>query len=72
LHQRYLKENCNKFLEANNAKIYELEILQTITIGKIKNIDQAIKYFKIFAPFAKEWSVIDSLCQRFVIAKKHD
>jgi 3-methyladenine DNA glycosylase AlkD len=66
------KENYIEFLETNDTQIYELEILQTILIGKIKNIDQAIKYFNIFAPFAKEWSVVDSLCQRFIIAKRHD
>jgi len=61
-----------EFLETNDFFVYELEILQTIVIGKIKDINQAIKYFTIFAPLAKEWSVVDSLCQRFVIAKKYD
>jgi 3-methyladenine DNA glycosylase AlkD len=64
--------NYIDFLETNDFRVYELEILQTIVIGKINNIDQAMKYFKIFANQAKEWSVVDSLCQRFIITRKYE
>lgn len=60
-----------QFLESNDFSIYELEILQTYVIGQIKDRDLGIKYFSAFAPFAKEWSVVDSLCQKFVIARKY-
>lgn len=59
------------FLETNDCLIYELEILQANVIGHLKDIDQAIFYFKKFAMIAKEWGTVDTLCQRFVIAKKY-
>jgi 3-methyladenine DNA glycosylase AlkD len=65
------KMNYREFLETNDFSVYELEILQTYVIGKIKNFDEAIYYFKKFVPNTKEWSVVDSLCQKFVIAKKY-
>lgn len=65
------KSNPIEFLESNDFSIYELEILQTYVIGQIKDKTMGIKYFKEFAPFAKEWSVVDSLCQKFVIARKY-
>ena len=55
-----------QFLESNDFSIYELEILQTYVIGQIKDKDLGIKYFNAFAPIAKEWSVVDSLCQKFI------
>jgi 3-methyladenine DNA glycosylase AlkD len=65
------KSNPIEFLESNDYSIYELEILQSYVIGQIKDKRMGIKYFKEFAPFAKEWSVVDSLCQKFVIARKY-
>jgi 3-methyladenine DNA glycosylase AlkD len=65
------KSNPIEFLESNDYSIYELEILQSYVIGQIKDKRMGIKYFKEFAPFAKEWSVVDSLCQKFVISRKY-
>lgn len=59
------------FLESNDFSIYELEILQTYVIGSLKSLDQALHYFKQFLLVAKEWSLIDSLCQKFILAKKY-
>lgn len=66
-----VKDNPIEFLESNDFSLYELEILQTMVIGSLRDVDQAIMYFKAFLTIAKEWSLIDSLCQRFVLAKKH-
>jgi 3-methyladenine DNA glycosylase AlkD len=63
--------DLNQFLETNQLQFYELEVIHTMIIGKIKEIDVAIKYFIEYCYQAKEWSLVDSLCQRFVIAKKH-
>jgi 3-methyladenine DNA glycosylase AlkD len=65
------KSDSIVFLESNDCSIYELEILQANVIGHLKDIDQAMFYFKKFATIAKEWSTVDTLCQRFVIAKKY-
>jgi len=65
------KENPLEFLDTNDFSVYELEILHTYVIGKLKDFNLAFKYFKDYAPSAKEWSTVDSLCQKFVIAKKH-
>ena len=66
-----LKNDWIEFLNTNDGSIYELEILQTYVIGSIKSIDQAILYFDQMVYLAKEWSVVDSLCQKFVITKKY-
>lgn len=66
-----LKNDWIEFLNTNDGSIYELEILQTYVIGSIQSIDQAIFYFEKMVFKAKEWSVVDSLCQKFVISKKY-
>ena len=74
-----LKETAKKihssdyksFLNSNPHKVYEMDIIQTKVIGLIKDFDEALKYFKAFIPFAKEWSLVDSLCQNFKITKKY-
>ncbi|MBE0700807.1 MAG: DNA alkylation repair protein [Acholeplasmataceae bacterium] len=60
-----------EFLDSNDFSIYELEIIHTIVLGNIKEFHVAVHYFENYMPHAREWSVVDSLCQRFVIAKKH-
>lgn len=60
-----------QFLDTNDLSIFELEVLHTYVIGSIKDIGLALKYFTAFSPLAKEWAVVDSLCQKFVIAKKY-
>jgi len=66
-----LKKDWIEFLDTNDGSIYELDILQTYVIGSIKTIDQAMYYFDQMVYLAKEWSVVDSLCQKFVITKKY-
>lgn len=66
-----IKESLFDFLDSNNFKVYELEIIQTYLIGSIKELKLALHYFRAFAPNAREWSVVDSLTQKFVIAKKY-
>lgn len=66
-----LKSNPLAFLESNDFSLYELEIIQTYVIGGLKNINQALEYFEEFLNIAKEWSLIDSLAQKFTITQKH-
>jgi 3-methyladenine DNA glycosylase AlkD len=66
-----IKSNPIEFLESNDFSIYELEILQTYVIGSLKDIHQALHYFKELLKEAKEWSVIDSMSQRLIITRKH-
>lgn len=66
-----IKRSHYDFLNSNQFEVYELEIIQTYLIGNIKDIKLAVHHFDEFAPFAREWSVVDSLAQRFVIAKKY-
>jgi len=65
------KINAIEFLRTNDFSVYELEILQTYIIGDLKDISISLQYFDEFVPLAKEWSVVDSLCQKFTIARKH-
>lgn len=66
-----IKNDWIEFLESNDCSIYELEILNTYVIGSIKEIDCAMYYFDKMVLQSKEWSVVDSLCQKFVIARKY-
>jgi 3-methyladenine DNA glycosylase AlkD len=66
-----IKGSLYDFLNSNQFEVYELEIIQTYLIGSIKDINLALHYFDSFSPHAKEWSVVDSLAQKFVIAKKY-
>jgi 3-methyladenine DNA glycosylase AlkD len=59
------------FLNSNPHEVYEMDVIQTKVIGLIKDFDEAIRYFHAFIPYAKEWSLVDSLCQNFKISKKH-
>ena len=66
-----LKSDPKVFLESNDFRLYELEIIQTYVIGGLKNLDHALDYFQRFLVIAKEKSLIDSLAQKFIITKKH-
>jgi 3-methyladenine DNA glycosylase AlkD len=66
-----IKGSLYDFLDSNTFEVYELEIIQTYLIGSIKDIKLALHYFNLFADHAREWSVVDSLTQKFVIAKKY-
>ena len=59
------------FLNSNTHEVYEMDVIQTKVIGLIKDFDEAITFFHAFIPYAKEWSLVDSLCQNFKITKKH-
>lgn len=59
------------FINSNPHEVYEMDIIQTKVIGLIKNFDEAKTSFDRFIPYAKEWSLVDSLCQNFKIAKKY-
>jgi 3-methyladenine DNA glycosylase AlkD len=67
----FFKDNPLEFLDSNDFSVYELEILHSYVIGKLKDFNLAFRYFKDYAPNAKEWSTVDSLCQKFIIARKH-
>lgn len=65
------KQDPYDFLDSKRVDIYDLQIIEANLIGKIKDINQALKYFDKAAVYAKDWSVVDSLSQRFVISRKH-
>lgn len=66
-----LTSNPYLFLESNDFSLYELEIMQTYVIGGLKNFERALTYFQRFLLRAKEWSLIDSLAQKFTITRRH-
>jgi len=59
------------FLDSNPHEVYEMDVIQTKVIALIQDFEEAITYFHAFIPYAKEWSLVDSLCQNFKITKKH-
>ena len=66
------KTNPILFLNSNPLNIYELEMLQAMVIGYMKeDLNIVLDYAKSFIPLIHDWSVNDCFCQTFKIAKKH-
>ena len=66
------KTNPIEFLNSNPLNIYELEMLQAMVIGYMKeDLNIVLDYAKSFIPLIHDWSVNDCFCQTFKIAKKH-
>lgn len=67
-----VNENPKYFLDNNPMSCFELVSLHAMVIGYMKeDIDIVLKYLETFIPMINDWSVNDTLCQTFKIAKKH-
>ncbi|MCR5684519.1 MAG: DNA alkylation repair protein [Lachnospiraceae bacterium] len=72
LAQRIAKEDYRGFLDHNPMDTYELESLHAFVIGYAKDdIRVLLSYLDTFIPTIHDWSVSDSLCQTFKIARKY-
>jgi len=72
LAQKIAKEDYQWFLENNPMDGFELETLQAFVIGYAKDdIQTLLSYLRDFIPTVHDWSVNDSLCQTFKIARKY-
>lgn len=66
------KDDYRYFLDNNTFETFEAETLQAFVIGYAKDdINVLLGYVKKFIPMIHDWSVNDSLCQNFKIARKH-
>ena len=60
------------FLENNPLDIFELASLHAMVLGYMKSdLNVILKYVKDFIPYINDWSVNDTFCQTFKIAKKY-
>ncbi len=60
------------FLENNPLDIFELASLHAMVLGLMKSdLNVILKYVKDFIPYINDWSVNDTFCQTFKIAKKY-
>lgn len=66
-----VKKDIKHFLITMEKDLYELRIIYAYALGKVKDFEEAIFFFDKFVPSAKDWSVVDTLCQKFVIARKN-
>lgn len=67
-----VNEDAIKFLETNPMDCFELLSLQAMVIGYMKeDLSVVLHYTRLFIPFVSDWSVNDTLCQTFTIAKKY-
>lgn len=72
LASRIAKEDYKDFLNKNPLDTYEMETLHAFVIGYARDdINTVLKYLQDFIPKVHDWSVNDSLCQSFKIARKH-
>ena len=70
--KRIAKEDYKWFLENNPLDTFEMESLQAFVIGYAKDdINVLLDYMRKFIPIIHDWSVNDSLCQTFKIARKY-
>lgn len=66
------KGDYMEFLHNGPEEYWEYETLKAFVIGYAKmDIETAIKECQDFIPKLHDWSVSDSLCQNFTIARKH-
>lgn len=66
------KEDYRGFLEECPDTYFEYETLQAYVLGYAKDdIEVILSYADRFLPKIKDWSVSDSFCQNFSIAKKY-
>ncbi len=66
------KEDYKGFLEECPDTYFEYETLQAYVLGYAKDdIESILSYADRFLPKIKDWSVSDSFCQNFSLARKH-
>lgn len=66
-----IKDNPFNFLDENDFSLFELELIQAIVIGSIKDIDLALSYADKFMPIIDTWNTCDLFCGSFKLAKIH-
>ena len=72
LAKKIAKDDYRKFLVENPMDSYEMENLQGMVIGYAKDdIGTILSYSKSFIPKIHDWSVCDTFCQTFKIARKY-
>ena len=72
LAKEIVKENPIYFLDNNPMNSFELLQLQAMVIGYLNiDIKVILKYLSDFIPYVCDWSVNDTLCQTFKIARKY-
>ena len=66
------KEDYKGFLEEGPTTYFEHETLKAYVLGYAKDeIETILSYADRFLPEIRDWSVSDSFCQNFSIAKKY-
>ncbi|MBQ3027675.1 MAG: DNA alkylation repair protein [Lachnospiraceae bacterium] len=66
------KEDYRDFLEHCPDTYFEYETLQAYVLGYAKDdIETILSYADRFVPKIKDWSVNDSFCQNFTVARKY-
>ncbi len=65
------KGNTIDFLNLEMPDIFELHIIYTLLICKIKDIESSLKYFENFIPNINNWAVCDLLCAEYKIVNSH-
>ena len=70
--KKIAKEDYKWFLDNNPLDSFEMESLHAFVIGYAKDdISVILKYLDDYIPKIHDWSVNDSLCQTFKIARKY-
>jgi len=65
------QDNPMRFLDENDFSYLELELIQAILIGQIKDIDLALTYATKFLPVIDTWNTCDLFCGSFKLTKKY-
>ena len=72
--KKYAKELDNKtrdeFLKELPHRYHEENILHAFVLSNIKYYDEFIKQVDLFLPYVSNWSVSDSLCNKYLVKYK--
>lgn len=60
------KESREEFLRSLPHKYHEENILHAFILSNIKDFDEYIRYVDEFLPFITNWSVCDTLCNKYL------
>lgn len=65
------KGNWEEFLSMDKKDYYEESIIRGFVVGKIKNIDDLIKYTKLFVNEIDNWAICDLFISNSIVIKKN-
>ena len=65
------KKSREEFLNSLPHQYHEENILHAMILSNVKDYETYIKYVDAFLPYITNWSVCDTLCNKYLVKYKH-